>query len=137
MAPSKAARRWDRAIPVRHSAEIPIRMAFREDLPNDIRIRSKRRGPRMNSRVPVTIEWNGAAELLHVEASFTRVVNPYGCLLSSPREIQVRERLRITNLVTKQTANGLVVWKGVQRPDGWDIGVELIAADLNFWGVDL
>jgi hypothetical protein len=31
----------------------------------------------------------------------------------------------------------LVVWKGAQRPDGWDIGVELIAADLNFWGVDL
>lgn len=114
-----------------------VRMAFREDLPNDIRMRSKRRGPRMNSRVPVTIEWNGAAGPLHVEASFTRVVNPYGCLLSSTREIQMRERLRITNLVTKQTANGLVVWKGVQRPDGWDIGVELIAADLNFWGVDL
>jgi hypothetical protein len=112
-------------------------MAFGEDLPRDIRMRSKRRGPRMNSRVPITIEWNGAAGPLQFESGFTRVVNPYGCLLASPREIQMREKLRITNLATKQIANGMVVWKGAQRPDGWDIGVELISADLNFWGVDL
>jgi hypothetical protein len=112
-------------------------MAFREDLPRDIRMRSKRRGPRMNSRVPVTIEWNGTAGPLHFESCFTRVVNPYGCLLASPREIQMREKLRITNLATKQIANAMVVWKGAQRPDGWDIGVELISADLNFWGIDL
>ena len=31
-------------------------MPFIEDLPRDIRARRKRRGPRMNSRVPVTIE---------------------------------------------------------------------------------
>jgi hypothetical protein len=30
-----------------------------------------------------------------------------------------------------------VVHKGLQRPDGWDLGVELVAADLNFWGVEL
>lgn len=114
-----------------------IRMGFREDLPHDMRLRSKRRGPRMNSRVPVTIEWNGVVGPLHFEAGFTRVINPYGCLLASPREIQMREKLRITNLVTKQIADGLVVWNGAQRPDGWDIGVELIAADLDFWGVDL
>lgn len=112
-------------------------MGFGEELPRDIRMRSNRRGPRMNSRVPVTIEWNGAAGPAHFEPAFTRVVNPYGCLLASPTEIRMRENLRITNLVTKQIANGLVVWKGAQRPDGWDIGVELIAADLNFWGVDL
>jgi hypothetical protein len=30
-----------------------------------------------------------------------------------------------------------VVWKGMQRPDGWDLGVELISADQHFWGVEL
>ena len=34
-------------------------MLFSEDLPHDIKMRAKRRGPRVNSRVPVTIEWNG------------------------------------------------------------------------------
>jgi hypothetical protein len=112
-------------------------MRFGEDLPKDIRTRSKRRGPRMNSRVPVGIEWNGSAGPLHFEAGFTRVVNGYGCLLVSPMEINEREQVRVTNLSTRQMANGVVVWKGTKRSDGWDLGVEFVAADLNFWGIDL
>jgi hypothetical protein len=114
-----------------------IRMLFTHDLPRDIRMRSKRRGPRMNSRVPVTIEWKGGGGPLRFETGFTRVVNNYGCLLVSPREIGVRERVRVTNLATRETANGVVVWKGTQRSDGWDLGIELLTADLNFWGVEL
>lgn len=112
-------------------------MLFAKDLPRDIRMRSKRRGPRMNSRVPVTIEWTGNGGPLRFEAGFTRVVNTYGCLLVSPREIEVKEQVRVTNLATRETANGVVVWKGTQRSDGWDLGVELHSADLNFWGVEL
>jgi len=91
----------------------------------------------MNSRVPVTIEWNGTTGPAHVEAGFTRVINSYGCLLVSPKEIDLREQLRLTNLATQQTAGGIVVSKGTQRPDGWDLGVELVTADLDFWGMDL
>jgi hypothetical protein len=91
----------------------------------------------MNSRVPVTIEWNGAAGPLRFEAGFTRVVNNYGCLLVSPTEVELKQRLRLTNLSTRQAADGVVVWKGTQRPDGWDLGVELVGADLDFWGVEL
>jgi hypothetical protein len=112
-------------------------MPYLQDLPRDIRARRKRRGPRMNSRVPVAIEWNGRAGPLHFETGFTRVVNNYGCLLVSPRELDVQQRLRVTNLATRESAEAVVVWKGVQRPDGWDMGVELVAANLNFWGVDL
>jgi hypothetical protein len=25
----------------------------------------------------------------------------------------------------------------MQRPDGWDLGVEFVSADLEFWGVEL
>jgi hypothetical protein len=112
-------------------------MPFGEDLPKDIRMRQKRRGPRMNSRVPVTIEWNGSPGPLYFEAGFTRVVNSYGCLLVSPKEINLQQRLRLTNVSTRHMANGVVVWKGTQRPDGWELGVKLVAADLNFWGVEL
>jgi hypothetical protein len=112
-------------------------MPLGESLPSDIRNRTKRRGPRMNSRVPVTIEWNTKVGPLNFEPGFTRVVNTYGCLLVSPREISLREQIRLTNLATRQSADAVVVWKGTQRPDGWDLGVELISADLNFWGVDL
>ncbi|MGH9699162.1 MAG: hypothetical protein ACRD5R_16725 [Candidatus Acidiferrales bacterium] len=111
-------------------------MAYLQDLPSDIRARRKRRGPRMNSRVPLTIAWNGKGPR-RFEAGFTRVVNGYGCLLVSPAEIDVTERLRITNLFTRQEAEGVVVWKGAQRPDGWDLGVEFVASRLDFWGIEL
>jgi len=112
-------------------------MSFLQGLPKDIRSRQKRRGPRMNSRVPVTIEWNGRAGPLQFETGFTRVVNNYGCLLVSPRELELQQRLRVTNIATRRSADAVVVWKGMQRDDGWDLGVELVAADLDFWGVDL
>jgi len=112
-------------------------MPFREDLPRDIRMRQKRRGPRMNSRVPVTIEWNGSVGPVHIESTVTRTINNYGCLLVSPKEINLQERLRLTNLSNRLATDAVVVWKGSQRPDGWDLGVELVAAQLDFWGVDL
>jgi hypothetical protein len=112
-------------------------MPITADLPRDIRTRRKRRGPRMNSRVPVTIEWNGRAGPVHFEAGFTRVVNNYGCLLVSPKEIDVQQALRITNLATRKSAAGVVVWKGTERPDGWDLGIELASPEMDFWGVDL
>jgi hypothetical protein len=112
-------------------------MPFREDLPRDIRNRQKRRGLRVNSRVPITIEWNGASGPLHFEPAYTRVVNSYGCLLVSPREIEAQQRLRLTNLMTRERSEGVVVWKGAQRPDGWELGVELVGANLNFWGVEI
>ena len=91
----------------------------------------------MNSRVPVEIEWGSTAEQRCFEPAFTRVVNGYGCLLVSPREVEPAQRLRLTNLVTREIAEAVVVWKGTQRPDGWDLGIELVAANLDFWGVDL
>ena len=91
----------------------------------------------MNSRVPVEIEWGAAAGTRRFEPGFTRVVNNYGCLLVSPREAELTQKLRLTNLVNREMADAIVVWKGTQRPDGWDLGVELVAANLDFWGVDL
>lgn len=91
----------------------------------------------MNSRVPVEIEWSGAVGMQSLEAGFTRVVNGYGCLLVSPREAELKQKLRLLNLVNREAADGVVVWKGTKRPDGWDLGIELVAANLDFWGVDL
>jgi hypothetical protein len=108
-----------------------------ENLAKDIRSRLRRRGPRMNSRVSVAIEWNTGAGFSSNELGFTRVVNGHGCLLVSRTEPALKQRLRVTNLSTLKTADGLVVWKGLKRSDGWDVGVELNATDYDFWGVEL
>ena len=107
------------------------------DLPRDIRSRRNRRGPRMNSRVPITVEWNGRSGTLHFETGFTRVVSSYGCLLVSSKELDLQQRIRVTNLATRKRSEAAVVWKGMQRPDGWELGVEFTSADLEFWGVEL
>lgn len=91
----------------------------------------------MNSRVPVTIEWKSSPGILHFEPGHTRTVNNYGCLLVCPHEIDERQGLLLTNLSTRHFAKGTVVWKGPKRPDGWELGVELCGAELDFWGVEL
>lgn len=112
-------------------------MPFGADLPKDMRSRPQRRGPRMNSRIPVMVEWDRRSGALHRESGFTRVVNPNGCLLVSQVEPELKQHLRVTNVSTRRTADARVVWKGSQRSDGWDVGVELQATDYDFWGVDL
>lgn len=85
-----------------------------QDRPLDSRAASKRRGPRMNFRVPVAITWNpGSAGSPRSEEGFTRVVNSYGCLLVSPKEIQLRQRLRVTNLSTRREVDA--EWCGRAR----------------------
>jgi hypothetical protein len=104
----------------------------------EMRNAAKRRGNRMNYRVPVTIQWEAApAGVVSLENGFTRVVNEYGCLLVSPCEFALQQRLRVTNMVTKQQASAEVVWKGTERPDGWDLGVKLTEALVDFWGVNV
>lgn len=107
-----------------------------ENHPKDLRTSPKRRAPRVNCRVPVSVEWCASPVRPFVENGFTRVVNAYGCLLVSPREIELQQRVRVTNLATQQWAEAEVVWKGPQRPDGWDLGVKLSECRLDFWGVD-
>jgi hypothetical protein len=91
----------------------------------------------MNSRVPVAIEWTGQAGPLYSEPGFTRVVSANGCLLVSPKELELQQRLRLTNLSTQRSVEAVVVWKGIERPDGWDMGIEIVARGMDFWGVEL
>jgi hypothetical protein len=87
--------------------------------------------------VPVTIEWHGTPGSPHLEGGVTRVVNIHGCLLVSPQEIEMGQALRLTNDSTRRTARGAVVWKGGRRHDGWELGVEFVGANLDFWGIEL
>jgi len=99
----------------------------------------KRRGRRMNSRVPVRLEWDdGAGKRVSAEAH-TRVINPYGCMVVLTYSLDLEHRLALTNLaVGTATSNAaVVVWKGNQRPDGWEYGIELVAPEMDFWGLDL
>lgn len=100
------------------------------------RIQNKRRGTRMNSRVPVTIEWQDAGGEVLRERSFTRVIGPYGCLVVMPSGLSLKQGLSVVNLATEQANKGTVVWKGPQQPDGWELGIELTEPPADFWGIE-
>jgi hypothetical protein len=97
----------------------------------------KRRGRRMNSRVPVRLEWDDeTGKRISVEAH-TRVVNPYGCMVVLKHELSLEHRLALTNVISHTSNAAIIVWKGNQRPDGWEYGVELVAPEMDFWGLEL
>ena len=98
--------------------------------------REKRRGVRVNSRVPIAVEWNAGGESLRKEAQ-TRVVGPYGCMVVLPMNLEVKQAIRLTNMVSKQTNSGVIVWRGLERAEGWELGIELTNPQMGFWGLDL
>lgn len=102
-----------------------------------LRTQQSRRGVRLNSRVPVLLEWADGRGGEYQEKAYTRVVNCYGCLLVSPKEVGLEQRLHITNLATRQPIDAVVVWKGKQRVEGWEVGVELVSPRMDYWGLDL
>ena len=100
------------------------------------RYSDKRRGNRMNSRVHVRAEWEAEGKTAAAEA-FTRVVNPYGCMVILKPCLELNQRLSLTNLATGTSNASVVVWKGNPRPEGWEYGIELLAPDMDFWGMEL
>ncbi|HEY2461163.1 MAG TPA: hypothetical protein VGI16_10150 [Candidatus Acidoferrum sp.] len=102
------------------------------------RYSEKRRGHRMNSRVPVRLEWDGDAGKRHTVEAHTRVVNPYGCMVVLEHNLELEHRLALTNLAMENSNAAIIVWKGNPRPDGgWEYGVELVAPEMDFWGLEL
>jgi hypothetical protein len=99
--------------------------------------REKRRGRRMNSRVHVRLEWDSEADGRHSVESHTRIVNPYGCMVVMSDSLELEQRLALTNLATHASNAAVIVWKGNRQPEGWEYGVELVAPDMDFWGLEL
>jgi hypothetical protein len=96
----------------------------------------KRRGVRVNSCVPIAVEWNAGGELIRKEAR-TRVVGPYGCMVVLPMNLEVEQTIQLTNMVSKQSNPAVIVWRGLERAEGWEVGIELINPRMGFWELEL
>ena len=112
-------------------------MNTREDVARESKWRERRRGSRLNSTVPVAIEWEDTeGKTVRAEAQ-TRMVGPYGCLVILPHSLSLDQKVRLTNLATQQTAGASLVWKGKERVEGWEWGIELVEYQHDFWGLEI
>ena len=96
-----------------------------------------RRGRRMNSRVPIRLEWEAEDGKRQEMEAITRTVNVYGCMVFLCGTLELEQRMALTNLATKACTAAVIVWRGNHQPDGWEYGVELVAPDTEFWGIEL
>jgi hypothetical protein len=96
----------------------------------------KRRGRRLNSRVPISVEWSAGGQMLRKEAQ-TRVIGPYGCMAIIPMNLEVRQSIQLTNMVSRQSNAAVVVWRGQEHPEGWEMGIELLNPQMGFWEIEL
>src|ERR1700680_3263585 len=101
------------------------------------RIEEKRRGVRLNSRVPVTVEWQDAAGAVFREEAFTRIVGAYGCLVMLWGDFLAAHSVRIPNNGNQCPAAAVIVWRSAARPDGYELGMELKDPAPDFWGLEL
>ena len=112
-------------------------MGFRSETPSELKWRERRRGVRMNSRVPIVLEWSAPDGQGAREEAVTRIVSPNGCLVILRHDLPLDQHVRITNLDRQSTAEAVVVWRGNERAEGRELGIELLSPDLDFWGLEL
>ncbi|HYL82757.1 MAG TPA: PilZ domain-containing protein [Candidatus Angelobacter sp.] len=90
---------------------------------------------RLNSRVPVAVEWNEIGRTLRAEG-YTKDISPKGCMAIVPQGFVVGQKLRLINLTNQQTSEATLVWRGHEGPAGWELGLELQQSSEEFWGLD-
>jgi hypothetical protein len=94
-----------------------------------------RAGVRVNSRVPVAVEWAEAGAVMRAEG-YTVDASTKGCLAVVPQGFAVGQRLRLFNLVNKNECEAVLIWRGHEGRAGWELGLELQEASMDFWGLD-
>jgi hypothetical protein len=85
--------------------------------------------------VAVAVEWTEDGRMLRSEG-YTVDISPKGCLAVFPQSFAVGQRLRLINLTNQNGCESILVWRGHENRTGWELGLELEKAPVDFWGLD-
>jgi len=100
------------------------------------RYKQLRAGVRINSRVKVAVEWTESGKTHRVEG-YTMDVSPKGCLAVVPQGFAVGQRIKLINLINRNEAWTVLIWRGHEGRAGWELGLELEDPPFDYWGVEL
>src|SRR5438128_12695452 len=76
-----------------------------------------RAGQRVNSRVPVAVEWEENRSR-HTAQGWTVDISPKGCLAVVPQGFAVGQKLDLVNLVNKNVSKATLIWRGHEAAQG-------------------
>jgi hypothetical protein len=105
------------------------------DAGHESRMKQIRAGVRVNSRVKIAVEWTETGRTLRAEGH-TLDISPKGCLAVVPQGFAVGQRMRLINLINGNTCDTVLIWRGHEGRQGWELGLELQDPSLDFWELD-
>jgi len=94
-----------------------------------------RAGARLNSRVDVEVMWTEGGET-RTAAGYTVDIGPKGCLAIVPQGFGVGQKLLLRNGGNQKESEATLIWRGHEGRTGWELGLELVNAPEDFWGVE-
>ncbi len=110
-------------------------MALLKDSGLEKRMGDVRSSARLNSRVPVAVEWSEAGQSLRAEG-YTVDIGTKGCLAVVPQGFAVGQKVRLVNLINQISCEAILIWRGHEGRTGWELGLELQEPSPDFWGLD-
>jgi len=90
---------------------------------------------RLNSRAKLSLEWREGGQT-HSVQGYTVDISPKGCLAIAPQGFAVGQKLRLTNSSNQHGSEAILIWRGHEGREGWELGLELINPPADFWGIE-
>ena len=93
-----------------------------------------RASPRIPARIPLLAEGLDRFHKPFAEETATLLINDGGALIALAAEIDLNDRLKVTNRQTGKSARCRVAWRSVAQLNGrWSYGIALTDAEGDFW----
>jgi len=93
-----------------------------------------RSSPRIPARITVLLEGQDRAEKPFSEQTTTLLINHGGALIALSAELDLNDRLSITNEQNQKKGSCRVAWRSVAQLNGrWSYGIALTDGEGDFW----
>lgn len=93
-----------------------------------------RASPRVPAKVPLRVEGRDRNHQPISEDTNTLLINQAGALIALAAELQLNDRIKLTNKDTGATSQCRIAWRSVAQLNGrWSYGIALLEAVGTFW----
>src|SRR5712692_1978043 len=93
-----------------------------------------RASPRVPAKVPLHVEGRDRKHQPISEETYTLLINQSGALIALAAELQLNDRVKVTNKNTGASSQCRIAWRSVAQLNGrWSYGIALLEAAGTFW----